>query len=293
MSVISQRHLALMAALGLGACATSAAATRQQELDAVAADEQAQAGLHEYHRHQHRGGVMQFVAMALDTVEPGDASRPKVEALQADLYACMAPAAAVQLRLRLTVADGVAAGAVDLAALDVIIGQLDVAAAGVRDCGVAALNGLHAALSPLERAELIEKVQAHWEVWRQVNSEEEPAARGTGGRLGALARELSLTPDQVERASAALHTALSGQPARFDRPGADADVQAFATAFEGPTFDARTTPMQAGHRMATFGATRMAIFYETVTPLLTPPQRAALAGHLRERAGQSPAVSAN
>jgi hypothetical protein len=35
----------------------------------------------------------------------------------------------------------------------------------------------------------------------------------------------------------------------------------------------------------------MAIFYETVTPLLTPEQRATLAGHLREHAGHQPAIS--
>jgi hypothetical protein len=33
----------------------------------------------------------------------------------------------------------------------------------------------------------------------------------------------------------------------------------------------------------------MALFYETVTPLLTPDQRTTLATHLREHAGQSPA----
>jgi hypothetical protein len=35
----------------------------------------------------------------------------------------------------------------------------------------------------------------------------------------------------------------------------------------------------------------MSIFYETVTPLLTPEQRTTLAQHLREHAGQQLAAS--
>jgi Spy/CpxP family protein refolding chaperone len=291
MRLPKRNRLALMAALGLGACTTTAG-TRMQLADAQAADDQAEAELREHHRHQHRGGVMQFIAMGLDTVGPGEAARPQVELLQRDLYACMAPAGEAKQRLQLTVAEGVAAGAVDLAKVDAIIGQLDAAAAALRDCSVTALNQLHAVLSPVERAELVEKVQAHWEVWGQVNSDEESAGRGPRGRLGALTREVSLTPDQVERASAALHTALSGQAGRFDRSKVDADVQAFAAAFEAESFDARSVTPYANSSLASHGATRMAIFYETVTPLLTPGQRAELAVHLRARAAR-PAISAN
>jgi len=293
MRLLSSNRLALMTPLGLTACSTTmTAANRTDSADDRLADQRAESELREYHRHQHRGGVMQFVAMALDTLGPSDASRPQAEQVQRDLYACMAPAGEIQRTLRLTVAEGVAAGAVDLAKVDAVIGQLDGASAEVHGCSLAALNQLHAILSPGERAELVEKVQAHWAVWSQVSEEKETAGRGPGGRLAALTAELSLTPDQVERASAALHTALSGR-AGFDRERVDADVQAFSAAFVAESFDARAAPMRENGRLASFGATRMAIFYETVTPLLTTSQRAELAGHLRERAGQSPAVSTN
>lgn len=294
MRVFSPNRLALIVAVGLSACATSTAATRTQEAEDRVADERAQTELQEYHRHQHRGGIAQFIAMALDTVGASDATVAQIEAVQRDLYACMAPAGAVQERLRITVADGVAAGAVDLAAVDAIIVKLDAAAAGVPECGAVALNQLHAVLSPPERAELVDKVQAHWEVWRQVNSEDEATGGGPGARLAMLTREVSLTPDQVARASAALHTALSGQRGRFDRSSVDADVEAFGTEFEKESFDARATPMlRSNRRLPSHAANRMAIFYETVTPLLTAAQRTTLAGHLREQAGPFPAVSGN
>jgi hypothetical protein len=82
-------------------------------------------------------------------------------------------------------------------------------------------------------------VQAHWEVWREVHSEEQAVGRGPSAWLGALTREVALTPDQVERIGAALHTALSGQAGRFDRAKADRDLLAFGTAFEAESFDAR------------------------------------------------------
>jgi len=285
-------QLAMMAALGLTACTTTTAGSPLQAADERLADDQAEAGLRDHHRHQHRGGVLQFVAMSLDTLGPTDAARPRVEALQRDLYVCMASTGEVQRTLHLAVAEGVAAGAVDLAKVDGLIGQLDAAAAGVRACSVEALGQLHAVLAPDERGELIEKVEAHWEIWRQVN-QEDTGDRSAGGRLAALATELSLTVDQIERAAAALHTALPARSGPFDRARVDADVQAFSAAFLSASFDARATTLGEKSRLSSHGATRMAIFYETVTPLLTPAQRAELADHLRERAGHNPFVTSN
>jgi Spy/CpxP family protein refolding chaperone len=293
MNLLRLNQFAMLAALGLTACATTTTAdssplTAEERL----ADEQAEAGLRDHHRHHHRGGVLQFVAMSLDTLGPSDAARPRVEALQRDLYVCMASTGEIQRALHQAVAEGVAAGAVDLAKVDGLIAQLDAAAAGVRGCSVEALGQLHAILSPDERAELVEKVQAHWEVWRQVN-QEDTGDRSAGGRLAALAAELDLTVDQIERAAAALHTALPARSGRFDRTQVDADMQAFSTAFLSPSFDARATTLGERARLSSHGATRMAIFYETVTPLLTPAQRTVLAEHLRERAGHHPAVTTN
>jgi len=292
MNLLRLNTLALTTALGLTACASTSTATRMDSPEEQLADTQAEAGLRDHHRHQHRGGVMQFVAMSLDTLGPNDAAVPRVEQVQRDLYVCMATTGEVQRTLQLTVAEGVAAGSVDLAKVDGLIAQLDAASGGVRACSAEALNQLHAILSPSEREELIEKVQAHWEVWRQVN-QEDTGDRTAGGRLAALASEVNMTADQIQQAAAALHTALPARAGAFDRTKVDGDVQAFAAAFVSPTFDARATAMGERVRLSSHGATRMAIFYETVTPLLTPAQRAELAEHLRQRAGQHPIVSTN
>jgi hypothetical protein len=283
----------LFAALGSSACVASTAATRTDTAEAGVAEDQAAVELRDHHRHHHRGGVLQFVAMSLDTLGPDDARRPQIERIQRDLHVCMAPTSGIHRRLLTAVAEGVAAGAIDALKIEPIIGDLDAAAAAVQLCGVDALGRLHALLSPVEREDLADKVLAHWEVWRQVNDEEPAGSREPGGRLAGLTRELSLTPEQVDRISAALQLALAGRGGRLDREKAAANVQRFTDAFVRDAFDARATAGGESTRFAGHGASRMAVFYGTVTPLLTPGQRSALADQLRARADQNPAVSAN
>jgi Spy/CpxP family protein refolding chaperone len=283
--------LALVAALAFAACAT-APTSGVQAADVPPADDRASVELREHHWHQHRGGVAQFIAMSLDTLGADDAKAPQIEMLQGELQACMARSGGRQEKLHLLLADGIAAGVIDAPQVDATIAQMTVAAAEVHDCSAGALNRLHAILSPVERAELVEKVQAHWEVWRHVNHDEQADGREPGGRLARLGEELSLAPDQIDRMSSALHTALAGLSGRYERNKVEAHVQAFAAAFPRDSFDAKSITPNANAQFVSHGATQMAIFYETVTPLLTPEQRAMLADHLRKHAGQQPAISA-
>jgi len=283
---------ASLATLGLTACVTPGA-SGVQTAGVEPGEDQAASGLREHHRHHHRGGIMQFIAMSLDTLGPDDAKRPQIERLQSDVYACMAPTGGIERQLHLTVADGVASGAVDSVKVDAEILQLDAAASAVQGCSVIALNQLHAVLTPTERVELVDKVQAHWEVWREVNQDEQATRKHRGSRLAALEREVSLTPDQMDRMAAALQPALAGHSGRFDRTQVEANVQAFAAAFESEAFDAKTVTLSANRRFSSHGAKRMAIFYETVTPLLTPAQRLTVATHLREHSGHQPPLAAN
>jgi Spy/CpxP family protein refolding chaperone len=143
-----------------------------------------------------------------------------------------------------------------------------------------ALNQLHSILSPAERAALIEKVRAHWEVWRRVNADDDQ------GHLQHLTRGLDLNQDQVNRIAQALQ---ANAPQRHDPSMVESHVQAFETAFAGDNFDARSMPMGGGDR-SRVGAPlqRMVHFYVVVTPILTPEQRTALAGRLRDRANDVP-----
>lgn len=282
----------VMAALGASAC-TAYTAAGPTPTEAWQADEQAASELRDHHRHHNRGGVMQFVAMSLDTLGPDDAKRPQVEALQRDLHGCMAPTSAIHGRLHQAMAEGVAAGAIDAVKVGAVIAELEQAEGTIQECGAETLNRLHALLSPVERAELAEKVQAHWAVWREVNPDATSPGRGPGGRLPALTAELSLSQDQVTRITAALELSAGGRGGRFDRTRAEHGLNGFAEAFARDAFDARSLPRHAGAGLAHHGASRMAAFYETVTPLLTQPQRATLAEHLREHGSHTPTLSLN
>lgn len=284
--------LCLVAGAGLDGCmAHSTTSEAPPNDEAEQAYEQAVTELREHHRHHHRGGVTQLIVMSLDTLDVDAANSDQVGRLHGELHACMAPAGDVEKSLLMALADGVAAGAIATDQVDAALAQRSAAAAAVNDCSIDILNKLHAVLSPMERATLVDKVEAHWDVWRQINHESEAVRRTRGGRLADLAHEVNLTDDQIEKMSAALGTALAGRPAKFDPARADAHVQAFVTGFAGESFDARSIGANANALLSTHGGNQMALFYETVTPLLTPEQRTTLAEHLREYASQQPTAS--
>jgi Spy/CpxP family protein refolding chaperone len=288
--------LILMSGLAFVGCATQSAegpGTTNTGTDAAAAngsagDDEASTSLEEYHRHHHAGGVPSFIALSLDTLGAEPEKKAQIEKLDADLHQKMAPARDAEKNLMQVLADGVAAGQVDTAKVDAAVAQVTSTSTAAHDAVADSLNQLHAILSPAERAALVEKVQAHWEVWRHVNHEAQPGGREPGGRLAALTEELSLTPDQVEKISTGLGKPAE-HPEHFDPKDAESHVQAFATAFAADTFDAKTlsTGPAANGALSSHGATRMVHFYETVTPILTADQRTKLAEHLREHMDHS------
>jgi hypothetical protein len=252
--------------------------------DPIAAEE-----LQEHHLHHHLGGVTQFIAMSLDTLGTDETKHAQIDKIQGSLYACMVPVGEIENKVLLTLADGVAAGAVDAAKIDATVARLD-SASSVHECGIDALNQLHALLSPAERVALVDKVNAHWEVWHQANHDVEARAHEFQGQVGHLTRELSLTPEQVEKVSTALHTALAGLASKYDPTKAEAHRQAFAQAFVAENFDAKSiTPVGHTH-LSRHGTARMVLFYQTLAPLLTPTQRTTLAEHLREHASHQPSA---
>jgi Spy/CpxP family protein refolding chaperone len=257
-----------------------------------AADDQASDELRDHHRHHHHGGVARFIAMSIDTLGVAPENEARLQQIQRRLHEQMAPSRDAERKLLSALAEGIAAGAVDGARLSAALDEMDRAGAAVHAASLDALNELHAALSPAERAALVEKVQAHWEVWRKVNAAEGQGNRERDGHLARLAQRLKLSPDQVERISSALKSA---EPAKADPDSGEEHVRAFARAFAADTFDARSLgpPGAGAGQAARSGTARMVRFYEIVTPLLTPEQRTALANHLRDRANDSHAVSSN
>jgi Spy/CpxP family protein refolding chaperone len=249
--------------------------------------EEASAELIEHHRHHHHGGLARFVAMSLDTLGVTPEQHATVEKIQAALQAKLEPARVAERKVVLLLADGIAAGKIDKAKADAAAAQVGAASIGVHGAIADALNQLHSVLTESQRAALVEKVEAHWEVWQEANE----STGGDGeprehGHLDALARELSLTPEQVEKIRAGLRVVFADAHQRLDSEKVTEHLHAFSAAFESPSFDAKNlnTADVVNAHLGTWGAARMAHFYEAVTPVLTAAQRTQLAEHVREHA---------
>jgi Spy/CpxP family protein refolding chaperone len=250
----------------------------------VGADDSVNEALRNYHRHHH-GGVTMFITMAIDTLGLDEAKKASVEKIQSDLRAKFAPTHDAEHDLLSAIADGVASGKIDSAKVDAAVEKVAAASSGIHAATSDALTQLHDALVPAERAALVDKVRAHWEVWRKVNVDEKAGSKEKGARLAKLAEFLGLTSDQVDKISAGLATDTPIAP-KNDPKTVDTHIQAFAAAFLADKFDAKSlTPAataSAGH-VARHGGSRLVRFYQAVTPVLTPQQRTMLAAHVRER----------
>ena len=281
-----------LGAFGCGSGAASTAPPAGPTATASPEDQEVAAGLNEHHRHHHHGGVTLLIALSLDTLGGEPQERAAIERIRADLHAKMEPARAAEQALHTALADGLAAGGIDHAKVDAAVAQLATAAGGVHDATSDALNQLHAALTPGERAALVDKLEAHFGVWQKANADEQKDATGQprkGGHLERLAREIALTQDQLDK----IHGSLAASPApAFDAQKVEAHIKAFGDAFRADSFDAKSLSTAAGANahMAQFGATRMVRFYEAVDAVLTADQRAKLAAILREHAGYNPST---
>jgi Spy/CpxP family protein refolding chaperone len=242
------------------------------------------ADLQEHHRHHHHGGFAMFVAMSLDYLGTTPEQSAALNKIQRDMYTEMQPAYDAEKRLLSMIADGVVAGHVDRASVEAGIAQSAAAAGRVDDAVAGSLNELHAVLTPPQRIALVDKIDAHFEVWNDVNLADETAARDAhGGHLARVAKEIGMSPEQVEKSRANFKSSFVTARFHYDRNEGAEYVKAFGIAFESDAFDARTLGAggSVNAHIATWGATRMARFYEAVTPVLTLDQRTKLADALR------------
>jgi Spy/CpxP family protein refolding chaperone len=294
------RRMGLAATLLFGAgatvgCAGSAANTPPPATAAAATadDDDVAAGLTEHHRYHHHGGVPLFIAMSLDTLGVSPEQRAAVEKIRAELQARMEPARAAEQSLAAALADGLAAGNIDRAQVDAAVARVTAAAAAVHDASADALNELHAALTPPQRAALVDKVESHWAVWQKANAEEAGSANREDGHLATLATELGLTQNQVDEIRAAVGEAMKAVP-RLDPQEISTHLRALGDAFRSENFDAKglTNASGANAHLVGWGAAHMAHFVEAVAPVLTPDQRAKLADRLREHATHDPSAEA-
>jgi Spy/CpxP family protein refolding chaperone len=248
--------------------ATSAAADQEQAISEVRT----------YYR-RHHASIGTFLRLSIDTLGVSPDKKAKLEKIQQDLRDAGAPARDARKEVLSTLADGIAANAIDYGRVDDAVAKLKEAAAPRHDAAVNALDALHATLAPEERMALADKVEAHAAVWEEVNAED--LAKPKTGRLERLAGELSLTPDQVSKISAALS---ANAPPKADPSAVKAYMNAFVEEFPKPNFDAKAFMDEtAADRAMAAGEPRVVWFYETITPYLTPDQRQKLAADMRAR----------
>jgi Spy/CpxP family protein refolding chaperone len=285
----------LALALGCGGATSPSAGPEdrtQTEQAAPAADtaatgeevDDSTADVVDHHRHHHHGGFSMFIAMSLDSIGVTPDQHDAIAKIQSEMHAKMQPAHDAEKAVLLALADGVAAGQVDRGKLDGAVAQLSSTSAGVHDAMIESLNALHHTLTPPQRQALVDKVEAHAEVWHHSNTSE--AARDAkAGHLEKLAKELALSPEQVEKIRAGFSGSI-GKVAPYDRGEADAHFQAFASAFTKDAFDAKA--LRSGGavnaHMATWGVVRLVHLYEAAAPVLTPEQRTKAADALRRHA---------
>jgi len=233
--------------------------------------------------------VTLFIAMSLDTLGVSPEQRAAVEKIRAELRAELESARVADQRLVATLADGLAAATFDSTKIDAALAQVTRAVGAAHEASLEALNALHAALTPPQRAALVDKVEAHWAVWKQANADETGTVTDpSDGHLARLARELALTPEQTTEIRRDLaHGKIASH---LDEDEVAAHLRVFGDAFRAETFDAKALGASAAvnARMARWGAAHLVRVVEVMSPILTQDQRVTLAHKLREHATHGP-----
>jgi Spy/CpxP family protein refolding chaperone len=231
-----------------------------------------------------------LIAMSIRDLDLTADQKTAVEKVRSDLIEKMAPVRAADRELATILADGVAAGSVDKAKADKAVDKVVAQAQKVREATGDALSRLHAALTPAQRAELIDKLQAHFEKWKAAHGQDESEDKEhRSGHLLALVRDLSLTQDEAQKIKTAFRAQMkAGKPQDHEHKEVRDHFKAFETAFKSDKFDPKgASSASADKHMARFSASRRAAFLEVAAPILTADQRTKLAQMIRPPAEEA------
>jgi Spy/CpxP family protein refolding chaperone len=280
--------LSLLGIAALLGCAASEASSPvpATAVSSLTVDDGLAADLMDRHRFHSQGGVTMFIALSLDTLGLPPERQAAVTKIQSDLFTALEPSRLDQQSVLNALADGVAAGAVDKARVDAAVAKLASSSGQAHEASADALNRLHAALTPPERAALVDKVWAHWSVFRQADEDAQGGKDRQSRRLTELAKDIGLSADQVAKIGKTLQDTLQVEPVALDPSEVEAHLKRLG-AFREESFDTRALAdgATANAHLAARGASRTAHFYEVVSPVLTPEQRTKVVLLLREHAG--------
>ena len=238
------------------------------------------------HVHGHKAGLL-GEALKLDSLTVDQ--RAAISDLVNQRHAASAPVRQADAQFLTALAQEVEQATIDRTSLSATLSAEDSAAVAQSAAEKDAINRLHALLTPAQRNQLVDLVEAgHPRGAHQGTSEHgaEHHGRGWGGGGGGTgAGSLGLTAEQRSQIAANLraewqaNTAGAGRDAgRGAGPGAG-HRQALE-AFRGDSFDASSLVHveRRGERTE-----RLA---EAMVPVLTPAQRGVFAQHLRDRAAR-------
>lgn len=220
--------------------------------------------------------------MSLSTLAVAAEQRGALDDTRRELLASVAPTELAGRALLGRLAEGVLAGTIDGPGVEGDIRRMGAAARAMHDAAASALNRLHSVLSPLQRAMLADKVEAHWALWQRSSAHDSKAAAHEQDPLAELRAHLQLSAVQLERTRLALPTG-EGTLSPHESRGIDDGLCAFCDAFRSNVFDARmlSATSDADARMESWAAERLAHLAFAVNPTLTAEQRAQFAEWLR------------
>jgi Spy/CpxP family protein refolding chaperone len=229
---------------------------------------------HEHPRAHHEG--LLGAALRLDSLSAEQ--RAAIEQLAQQRKAAAVPVRQADAQVLTTLARQVEQASIDPQALAPALAVEQSAAEQQRAVERDTLARLHAILTPAQRGELVDRIEARLHAMHQRTQPRGGAAWHRGGGGGGEGARLGLSADQKAQIRANLEA--ERQARRAGGPTARAERKQALESFRGDSFDpgALVRLESRGDR-----ATKLA---RAMVPVLTPAQRATLADHLRARAAR-------
>ncbi|MBI4701522.1 MAG: Spy/CpxP family protein refolding chaperone [Deltaproteobacteria bacterium] len=207
---------------------------------------------------------------AVDDLTVSAEQRAKLRTLRERLAAELAPAAGVRPKLVQAYLDGIAAGRLDPARIDPLERDFVAATDRARPAVLAALNELHAILTPAQRAALVDAIAEHGEQARAQGRE----------RVRRLAEALGLSASQKRQIFWAARERLGEKRERMEE--LHEGLRAAGAAFKTEAFDATKLAVASAPLVQEWlGGIRVTL--ELLLPVLDREQRSKLVQVIRRK----------
>ena len=292
-----RRFVSVTSLVAFVALGTSAVAFASPSPDGGSA---ADAGGHHGHRGGHRGrGDLLRASLHLDSIST--AQRQQIEALVQQEKAAHANVAAARSQLLDAVAGRVAAGSVDDVALAPNVQAVEGAIQADEPGDRAALEQLHAILTPAQRVELVTRLESHGRRAQSGGGEGSERAREHGradagarasgemrGHGGMWGRALNLSDAQKQQIAVNLRSIGQGADANKTAWKEQRSArQHLLEAFKADRFVMNEVAPPRDPQQVEQGVERIVRLAKASAPVLTPEQRATAAAKLHEMAARS------